>query len=122
MKEDYSLKTLKEHRAEAIDMYENAELGSDEKESAKVDITESEFLIDKYHGLKYDYFNPFKNDKKCVLCQVPLNMHGTCCGWINAHSICNPIGGKIIIGDKRHPGFGQDLDEWKRNELNKITT
>lgn len=26
----------------------------------------------------------------CLVCTVPLHLHGTCCGWINANYILNP--------------------------------
>jgi hypothetical protein len=55
----------------------------------------------------------------CVHCFVPLDVHGTCCGWINAKHICEIIGGKPVILDARHPGCGVELDAWKQKEILK---
>lgn len=45
----------------------------------------------------------------CIHCGVPLDVHGTCCGWINAS---HRIDSHLIIIDERHPGFGQKYLDW----------
>jgi hypothetical protein len=40
---------------------------------------------------------------KCSQCGVPIDLHGTCCGWPNASVKLNENG---IITDPRHPKFG----------------
>lgn len=50
----------------------------------------------------------------CHHCHVPLDVHGTCCGWLNAASKTNT---EWVITDSRHPGFGQNLNDWKHNAL-----
>ena len=52
--------------------------------------------------------SPMENNKQtqeetCSHCNVPTDVHGTCCGWQNASLIVN-LSGFII--DKRHPKFG----------------
>lgn len=47
-------------------------------------------------------------------CSVPTDLHGTCCGWINASVT---VSSEFVILDKRHPGFGQNLNTWKQNAL-----
>lgn len=42
--------------------------------------------------------------KPCSICGVPVDIHGTCCGWGNASTKINIHG---IIIDERHPRFGQ---------------
>lgn len=50
----------------------------------------------------------------CHHCHVPLEVHGTCCGWINAATKTTP---EWIINDTRHPGYGQNLNTWKQNQF-----
>ena len=54
------------------------------------------------------------SDLICTICNVPKDLHGTCCGWENASTPCNA---SMIITDNRHPGFGQNLDLWKHTFL-----
>ena len=44
------------------------------------------------------------------ICNVPFDLHGTCCGWENAKV---SVDDNFIITDKRHPGFGSNLNRWK---------
>lgn len=46
--------------------------------------------------------------KKCN-CDVPDDLHATCCGWANAWVYLDDKG---CINDKRHPGHGQNYSEW----------
>lgn len=50
---DYSLKTLKEHRAEALDMFENSEIGSEEWVMYKNDIQEIEKMIFDMYAVSF---------------------------------------------------------------------
>lgn len=45
----------------------------------------------------------------CHHCGVPLDVHGTCCGWRNAN---HSVDLNNVIIDKRHPGFGKKLMGW----------
>lgn len=46
------------------------------------------------------------NERPCLICEVPLDVHGTCCGWKNASIKINEYG---IVIDNRHPNFGKHL-------------
>lgn len=46
------------------------------------------------------------NERPCLICDVPLDVHGTCCGWPNAATKINEFG---VIIDNRHPNFGKLL-------------
>lgn len=46
------------------------------------------------------------NQENCGLCQVPHDVHGTCCGWSNAST---KVDEDFIIIDERHPDFGKKL-------------
>jgi len=50
----------------------------------------------------------------CHHCNVPNDLHGTCCGWNNAKHPCSREG---VIIDARHPGFGQHLTRWIHSYL-----
>lgn len=50
---DYSLKTLKKHRAEAIDGLENSEIGTDEYRSHESDVREIEAMLKKMYGYTF---------------------------------------------------------------------
>lgn len=50
----------------------------------------------------------------CLTCGVPLKQHGTCCGWTNASTEVNAL---FVVTDKNHPGFGQNLNTWKSQEM-----
>jgi len=49
-------------------------------------------------------------------CNVPSDLHGTCCGWVNASV---KVSVEFIIMDQRHPGLGQNLNTWKQKELQR---
>lgn len=49
--------------------------------------------------------------KNCVLCNVPVDVHGTACGWKNATTL---VSDKAIITDIRHPGFGKSIYTWDK--------
>lgn len=57
--------------------------------------------------------NITREDGICF-CGVPINLHGTCCGWINATVRTTS---EWVVLDKRHPAFGQNLLQWKQKEL-----
>lgn len=57
---------------------------------------------------EHEFVDPPKQ-KDCLLCSVPLDVHGTCCGWDNAKQLCENVHGKLIIADSRNPRFGQQL-------------
>lgn len=57
----------------------------------------------------------FETKHYCILCHVPDDVHGTCCGWENAKAICNIVG---IIIDSRHPGFGKQFTSWNVKPMN----
>lgn len=68
------------------------------------------------HGFRYNEVAILKEStpSKPTCCGVPMDLHGTCCGWENAIAPCTT---EFIIADKRHPGFGQHLNRWKNSYL-----
>lgn len=51
----------------------------------------------------------------CQNCSVPLDVHGTCCGWRNAKHTCDPRSLRIV--DDRHPWYNKNLNDYL-NSLN----
>lgn len=77
-----------------------------EIERLRSDISESQ----------WESFERLKNSTVCITCSVPLDVHGTCCGWINAQIKINESG---IIIDPRHPGYCLDINTWRNRQYDK---
>lgn len=55
----------------------------------------------------YDLVRKTPTDK--CHCGVPLDVHGTCCGWNNAKHVCDD---HLVIVDNRHPFYGKNFNEY----------